>query len=113
MAQPEHPQITSPEKSAGGIKAVIHSAQHIFGEVGVVEGTKALLKLNQFDGFDCPGCAWPDPDEHRSVVEFCENGAKAVAEEATEAVCDAEFFKKYSVSEMNQRTDYEIGKSGR
>jgi molybdopterin-dependent oxidoreductase alpha subunit len=106
-------KIKPPKTEAGGVDAVVSSLQHVFGEVGVVEGTKALLKLNQFDGFDCPGCAWPDPDEHRSIVEFCENGAKAVAEEATEAKCDAEFFKKHSVSEMNQWTDYEIGKSGR
>lgn len=106
-------EIKEPKKVAGGIEAVVSSMQHVFSEVGVVEGTKALLKLNQFDGFDCPGCAWPDPDEYRSVVEFCENGAKAVAEEATEARCDEEFFKKHSVSEMNRWTDYEIGKSGR
>jgi molybdopterin-dependent oxidoreductase alpha subunit len=106
-------KIKSPKKVAGGVDAVVSSIEHIFGEVGVVEGTKALLKLNQFDGFDCPGCAWPDPDEHRSVVEFCENGAKAVAEEATDTKCDAEFFKKHAVSEMNRWTDYEIGKSGR
>lgn len=106
-------KIKSPKTVAGGLEAVISSAEHVFKEVGIVEGTKALLKLNQFDGFDCPGCAWPDPDEHRSITEFCENGAKAVAEEATDAKCDVEFFKNHSVSEMNQWTDYEIGKSGR
>lgn len=113
MGTEKNLKIKSPKTIAGGLEAVISSAEHVFKEVGVVEGTKALLKLNQFDGFDCPGCAWPDPDEHRSVVEFCENGAKAVAEEATDAKCDARFFKKHSVSEMNQWTDYEIGKSGR
>ncbi|MBX2967117.1 MAG: FdhF/YdeP family oxidoreductase [Cyclobacteriaceae bacterium] len=106
-------KIKAPQKSAGGVGAVVSSLEHVFGEVGVVEGTKTLLKLNQFNGFDCPGCAWPDPDEHRSVVEFCENGAKAVAEEATVERCDAEFFRKHAVSEMRQWTDYEIGKSGR
>src|SRR6478735_760172 len=106
-------KITPPKKVAGGIPAVVSSLEHVFKEVGVIEGTKTLLKLNQFNGFDCPGCAWPDPDEHRSVVEFCENGAKAVAEEATDAKCDVEFFKRHSVSEMNQWTDFEIGKSGR
>jgi molybdopterin-dependent oxidoreductase alpha subunit len=99
--------------SAGGLKAIYHSIDHIIKEVGIIDGTKVLLKLNQFDGFDCPGCAWPDPDEHRSAFEFCENGAKAVAEEATTALCDADFFRKHSVSEMQQWTDYEIGKSGR
>jgi molybdopterin-dependent oxidoreductase alpha subunit len=106
-------KIKSPKKVAGGIPAIVSSLEHVFGEAGVIEGTKALLKLNQFDGYDCPGCAWPDPDDHRSVVEFCENGAKAVAEEATDAKCDEVFFKKHSVSEMLHWTDYEIGKSGR
>jgi molybdopterin-dependent oxidoreductase alpha subunit len=103
------PQATA----AGGFKAIYHSIDHIIREVGIVDGTKALLKLNQFNGFDCPGCAWPDPDEHRSAFEFCENGAKAVAEEATTALCDPEFFRRHSVSEMQGWTDYEIGKSGR
>lgn len=113
MAAEKKMKIKSPKKVAGGVNAVVSSLEHVFKEVGVVEGAKALLKLNQFDGFDCPGCAWPDPDEHRSVVEFCENGAKAVAEEATDAKCDIDFFKKHAVSEMKQWTDYEIGKSGR
>lgn len=99
--------------AAGGVKAIYHSIDHIIKEVGLVQGTRALLKINQFDGFDCPGCAWPDPDRHRSVVEFCENGAKAVAEEATSAICDRTFFATHSVSEMKGWTDYELGKSGR
>jgi len=105
--------ISKPKRVAGGAAAVLNSAKHVFSEVGVLEGTKTLLKLNQFDGFDCPGCAWPDPDDHRSVVEFCENGAKAIAEEATTEKCDREFFEKHSVSEMRQWSDYELGKSGR
>ena len=105
--------IKLPKKSAGGIGAVVHSVQHIINEVGIIEGVKTLSKLNQFNGYDCPGCAWPDPDDKRSVVEFCENGAKAVAEEATTAKCDPDFFAKHSVSEMLHWTDYEIGKSGR
>ena len=72
-----------------------------------------MLKINQFKGFDCPGCAWPDPDKERSVVEFCENGAKAVAEEATTARVDAAFFRKHAVEELSRWSDYEIGKSGR
>ncbi|MEK6783149.1 MAG: FdhF/YdeP family oxidoreductase [Bacteroidota bacterium] len=105
--------IEDPKKVAGGFEAVVSSAQHVFKEIGVIEGTKALLNLNQFDGFDCPGCAWPDPDDKRSFIEFCENGAKAVAEEATNAKCDPEFFRQNSISEMLQWSDYEIGKSGR
>ncbi|GAA0893070.1 FdhF/YdeP family oxidoreductase [Fulvivirga kasyanovii] len=106
-------KLTHPQKLAGGIPAVISSMKHVYGEVGVIEGTKTMLKINQFKGFDCPGCAWPDPDKERSVVEFCENGAKAVAEEATTARVDAAFFRKHAVEELSRWSDYEIGKSGR
>ncbi|RAV98566.1 FdhF/YdeP family oxidoreductase [Pseudochryseolinea flava] len=109
----DHLKITKPQKSAGGLQAVIQSAKHVFSEVGVVNGTKALLELNQFDGYDCPGCAWPDPDHERSAVEFCENGAKAVAEEATTEKCDRDFFQQYSVKDMATWTDFQIGKRGR
>jgi len=106
-------ELSQRKKIAAGVPAVLSSAKHVYGEVGVIEGTKLMTKINQFDGFDCPGCAWPDPDDHRSVVEFCENGAKAVAEEATVAQADAAFFRKLSVAELLQLTDYELGKSGR
>ncbi|WP_040497407.1 FdhF/YdeP family oxidoreductase [Fulvivirga imtechensis] len=106
-------RLTKPKKMAGGLEAITSSLKHVFGEVGVVQGTKTLLKVNQFHGFDCPGCAWPDPDNDRAIVEFCENGAKAVAEEATTARVDAEFFRKHSVEELSSWSDYEIGKSGR
>ena len=66
--------------TSGGLAAVWSSAKHIWRETGLVRGTRTLLKVNQKDGFDCPGCAWPDPDGERSHAEFCENGAKAVAE---------------------------------
>lgn len=113
MAEREQLNISIPRKEAGGWQSISYSAQHIIREVGIVEGTKALLRVNQYKGFDCPGCAWPDPDDHRSVVEFCENGAKAIAEEATNARVDAEFFERHSVASMQQWSDYEIGKSGR
>ncbi|SDM41624.1 oxidoreductase alpha (molybdopterin) subunit [Catalinimonas alkaloidigena] len=105
--------LTHRTKVASGIPAILNSAKHVYGEVGVVEGTKLMTQINQFDGFDCPGCAWPDPDDHRSVVEFCENGAKAVAEEATTTRVDPAFFRHHSVAELATWSDYEIGKSGR
>ena len=68
---------------AAGPKAVKIALGHIKDEVGVLKGMKVLKMLNQFDGFDCPGCAWPGPDEKRAfLAEYCENGAKAIAEEA-------------------------------
>ena len=98
---------------AGGTKAITSSLGHVFSQVGVTQGAKLLAGVNQFKGFDCPGCAWPDPDDERSAVEFCENGAKAVAEEATKARVTPEFFKKYSVEELSAWSDYDLGKAGR
>jgi molybdopterin-dependent oxidoreductase alpha subunit len=106
-------KIYEQKKSAGGLAAIFHSADHLIREVGLIDGVKLMAKINQTNGFDCPGCAWPDPDHDRSVVEFCENGAKAVAEEATTAKCDEQFFKQHTVSSMLEWTDFEIGKSGR
>ena len=101
-------------KSAAGVKAVASTVKMIYGEVGVTRGFKALMNLNQKDGFDCPSCAWPDPDDERSGLgEYCENGARAVAEEATTKKLTAAFFANHSVNEMAALSDYEIGKKGR
>jgi molybdopterin-dependent oxidoreductase alpha subunit len=105
---------TSPKKVAAGIPAVISSAKHVFGAMGLGRGLNALANLNQKGGIDCPGCAWPDPDDERSTVaEYCENGAKAIAEEATTKKLDTAFFQKNSVSQLSRLSDYEIGKKGR
>ncbi|MEO0469598.1 MAG: FdhF/YdeP family oxidoreductase [Bacteroidota bacterium] len=102
-----------PEK-AGGLPAVQSSLQHIQEEMGLLHGFSALLKMNQMTGFDCPGCAWPDPDDKRSLLaEYCENGAKALAEEATHKRVDPDFFARFSVKELQQGTDYWLGKQGR
>nr|WP_275902298.1 FdhF/YdeP family oxidoreductase [Myxococcus vastator] len=97
---------------AGGIPAIISGLRHVYSEVDVVRGTKLLLKVNQKEGFDCPGCAWPDPG-HRSMAEFCENGAKAVAEEAMSARVTPEFFRQWSVADLSLQTDHWLGKQGR
>jgi molybdopterin-dependent oxidoreductase alpha subunit len=106
--QLDHPQVT-----AGGIPAITNALRHAIGEAGVVNGIKLLRDLNQFAGFDCPGCAWPDPDTHRSVTEFCENGAKAVAEEGTLKRVTPDFFRQWSVSELSRQSDHWLGKAGR
>jgi molybdopterin-dependent oxidoreductase alpha subunit len=98
---------------AGGIPAVVQAMKHVVGEAGPLRGTRLLFQLNQGDGFDCPGCAWPDPDGHRSFAEFCENGAKAVAEEATTARVTPELFRTHSVAELSKQTDHWLGKQGR
>ncbi|SHN18759.1 FdhF/YdeP family oxidoreductase [Chitinophaga sp. CF418] len=109
-----HVRLGKPKTVAAGIPAVLSSAKHILHEMDVIRGMKALLQLNQKTGFDCPGCAWPDPDDDRSAVaEYCENGVKAIAEEATNKKLEAAFFAKHSVAELSALTDYEIGKKGR
>ena len=101
-------------KSAGGMTAIFSSVRHILREMGPLKGLKVLSKMNQKEGFDCPGCAWPDPDDKRSSLgEFCENGVKAIAEEATNKRIDASFFASYSVEELAALSDFEIGKMGR
>lgn len=109
-----HVRLGKPQTIAAGIPAVLSSARHILHEMDAIRGIKALLKLNQKDGFDCPGCAWPDPDDDRSALgEYCENGVKAIAEEATSKKLDAGFFAKHSVTDLASLSDYEIGKKGR
>ena len=103
-----------PKLVAAGIQAVVISASHVFSEMNVLRGLKALAALNQNGGYDCPGCAWPDPDmERSSIAEYCENGAKAIAEEATSKKLTEDFFRKNSVLVLSKLSDYEIGKKGR
>ena len=100
--------------SAVGFKAIKSSIQVIASEVGLVKGIQLLKNINQKEGFDCPGCAWPDPDAKRAfLAEYCENGAKAVAEEATKKKVSPLFFATHSVAKLSELSDYEIGKSGR
>jgi molybdopterin-dependent oxidoreductase alpha subunit len=105
---------TEIKKYAAGLPAVLSSAKMVFSEAGVLRGMKALNLLNQKNGFDCPSCAWPDPDDERSRLgEYCENGARAVAEEATAKRLMADFFAQNAVADLAKLNDYEIGKKGR
>ncbi len=105
--------VSPSKKYAGGIPAVLVSSQFSLTEMGVRRSAATWLHLNQKTGFDCPGCAWPDPDSHRSRFEFCENGIKAISEEATLKRVTPEFFQKYSVQELSHQSDYWLGKQGR
>ena len=105
-------KIGKPKTTAAGIPAVISSAKHSLKKMGIKNTIKTLRMVNQQDGFDCPGCAWPDP-EHRSSFEFCENGAKAVADEAMQANVDERFFEKYSIKQLSQKSDYWLNSQGR
>jgi len=105
--------VQPPPQVAGGLPAVVEALKHVYREAGAVRGAKLLFHVNQHEGFDCPGCAWPDPDGDRSVAEFCENGAKAVAEEGTRKRVGPEFFAQHPVGELSLRSDYWLGKQGR
>jgi molybdopterin-dependent oxidoreductase alpha subunit len=106
--------VRKPKKSAAGAKAVGVTMKRAVDQMGVVRSAQTLLRVNKADGFDCQGCAWPDPDpEHRHTAEFCENGAKAVAEEATQRRIGHEFFATYSVDDLDAHTDYWLGQQGR
>ena len=98
--------------SAGGWGALRSCGKHLLSSGAALTGAKAMLKANQPDGFDCPGCAWGDP-EHGSSFEFCENGVKAVAWEATERRATPAFFARHSVSALRGWTDYDLENVGR
>ncbi|SDH88793.1 oxidoreductase alpha (molybdopterin) subunit [Actinokineospora alba] len=104
--------VTTPKQWAAGIPGVAVSLKRSVEQMGVVRTAKTLRLLNQRDGFDCPGCAWPEPG-HRHAAEFCENGAKAVAEEATKRRVGPEFFAEHAVADLAERTDYWLGGQGR
>ncbi len=107
-------KLTKVPESAAGVPAIKSALAHVNDEVGIGKGIGLLAKINQKDGFDCPGCAWPDPDEKRAfLAEYCENGAKAIAEEATKNRVSPLFFATHSVQELSKLSDYEIGKKGR
>src|SRR5688572_2448898 len=99
-------------KVAGGLGALAATTRHLVRDGAVKRGTRALLAMNQPDGFDCPGCAWPEPKE-RTRFEFCENGAKAIAEEATTLRATPEVFAAASIDELRQLSDFELGQLGR
>ncbi|MBL9068559.1 MAG: FdhF/YdeP family oxidoreductase [Sphingopyxis sp.] len=100
---------TGPAGGWGALRAVARAVRE---QMGASPDTRALLQVNQPDGFDCPGCAWPDP-KHSSSFEFCENGAKAVTWEATPKRVDPDFFAKHSVETLWQWSDYDLEDAGR
>ena len=107
------PKISLPKNSAAGIPAVVSTMKYGLTNMGVINSITKLSKVNDFHGFDCPGCAWPDPDDHRSFAEFCENGAKAVSDEATKSRVDSNFWSKWSISELSQKSDFWLNSQGR
>ena len=106
-------QLDEPKQAAAGVPAVASSLKHVYGNAGLMRGTAAMLGLNQWEGFDCPSCAWPDPEDHRSAFEFCENGAKAIASETTQRRVDPAFFARHSLRAIAELSDYEMDQAGR
>lgn len=106
--------VTGRKDSAAGPRAVAISLERATTQMGPVRAAKALLALNQTDGFDCMSCAWPDPEPgHRHTAEFCENGAKAVAHEGQREVVGPAFFARYSVDDLASASGYWLEQQGR
>ncbi|RMF30638.1 MAG: hypothetical protein D6765_02945, partial [Bacteroidetes bacterium] len=89
------------------------SLRHVWNEMNLRTCLPTLFRVNQVGGFDCPGCAWPDPQERSRLGEYCENGVKALAEEATTRRVGPAFFQRHSVAELSRWPDFRLGKSGR
>jgi molybdopterin-dependent oxidoreductase alpha subunit len=105
-------KVKPPHDYAAGLEGVAVALRHANEEMGARRALEALGRVNQPHGFDCPGCAWPDPG-HTAHAEFCENGAKAVAEEATRKRVTPELFARHSVAELAGWTDHQLGRAGR
>ena len=117
--EPDEPEkgelsVTAPKTWATGAPAVVHALRYALGQTSPKRTALTLLTINQAKGFDCPGCAWPEPApgrRHRN--EYCENGAKHIADEATSRRVTAEFFRQYSVDELSRKSDYWLNQQGR
>ncbi|MGW1775758.1 FdhF/YdeP family oxidoreductase [Streptomyces sp. NPDC002104] len=106
------PQVAPPQHAAAGLPAIGHTLRIAQEQMGLARTARTLLKVNQKNGFDCPGCAWPEGDK-RHTAEFCENGAKAVAEEATLRRVTPAFFAEHPLADLAGRSGYWLGQQGR
>ncbi|MET1072958.1 MAG: FdhF/YdeP family oxidoreductase, partial [Umezawaea sp.] len=106
-------EVGKPKGWAAGIPGVAVSLKRGVEQMGLTRTATTLRLLNQREGFDCPGCAWPEPQGHRKLAEFCENGAKAVAEEATRRRVGREFFAEHPIADLADKTDFWLGQQGR
>src|SRR4051795_12926066 len=105
-------EVGKPEHAAVGVPGIAASVHYAMSEMGASRTIRTLRRMNHVDGFDCPSCAWPDPDR-RKAAEFCENGAKAVAWEATRKRVDAAFFAANSVEALRAQDDHWLEHNGR
>ena len=102
-----------PKKAAAGLPSVIKALDKSLSEMGAGRTIETLRTVNQKSGFDCPGCAWPEREEHRAMLEFCENGAKAIADEATKKRLTPEFFAQWDVDALERQPDIWLNAQGR
>ena len=116
-AQPPEEQaqvkLRAPDRVAAGMRALAESLKFTARETGFARAISDWLKINKKDGFDCQSCAWPNPDRDRHVFEFCENGVKALTSEATKKQIGPEFFRKYSIADLQEQTDHWLELQGR
>ena len=115
MKKKQNLKIKEKEEIAVGFPSITSTAYYIWQETYIGRGIKTLLKLNQVKGYDCPSCAWPDPDADKrsSIGEYCENGAKAIAWEATKNKVTPDFFKQHTIEQLLNESDYWLEKQGR
>ncbi|KAA0103759.1 FdhF/YdeP family oxidoreductase [Mycolicibacterium sp. P1-5] len=106
-------EVTGAKNKAAGVEAVVVTMQRALEQMGPVRTVVTLARINQRHGFDCPGCAWPEEHDNRKLAEFCENGAKAVAEEATKRRVTPEFFARHSIAELADKPEYWLSQQGR
>jgi len=110
----EQVRVEPPQKRAAGLASVRSAFAHMHKHGhSLPSAVRILGRMNQTDGFDCPGCAWPDPDDRAALTEFCENGAKAAAWETTRHHLDSRFFQRHSIDDLARRSDYWLGLQGR
>ena len=102
-----------PHRVAAGMLALTESLRFTIRETGLTRGIGDWLKVNKKDGFDCQSCAWPSPDDHRHVFEFCENGVKALTSEATKKKITPDFFREHSIADLQKQSDNWLELQGR
>ena len=105
--------VESAESVAAGVPGVLTGLRRSVSQMGAVRTAETLARINQRHGFDCPGCAWPEDPSDRKVAEFCENGAKAVAEEATRRTVTPSFFDRHPLSDLAGRPEFWLSQQGR
>jgi molybdopterin-dependent oxidoreductase alpha subunit len=106
-------KISKPEDVAAGTGAIKGTIKHTFSKMGPIRATRALLQLNQIGGIDCQSCAWPDPDAKRTVAEFCESGAKALADEGTKKRIETDFWLEHTIADLASHDDRWLNEQGR